>query len=289
MRPTARADAPVRFFRPLAGLAVLAALAGPPAQAEPAPLWEAGAGFTALGLPDYRGSEESRGYLFPIPYFIYRGERLRVDRLGVRGLLLRVANVSVDLSAGASVPVNSSRNRARAGMPDLDAVIEAGPVAKADLWESPSSDTRLQLRLPARMAFSVSGDGVRHVGVLLNPNLALDTGFSVAGQRWNLGLVAGAQFGDRRYHGYFYDVAPGLANAARPAFEARGGYGGPQLLVSVSRRFAGAWAGAFLRYDSVRGAVFEGSPLVTARGNLFGGVALAWVFATSSRLVDRDD
>lgn len=259
------------------------------ARAEPRPLWEAGAGATALQLADYRGSEESRSYLLPIPYFIYRGERLQVDRLGVRGMLFRSSRVELDLNFGGNVPVDSSRNRARAGMPDLDPLLEAGPMLKVRLLGPETGGPRLDLRLPVRMAFAVSRDGMRDVGVVANPHLAYDTGLTLAGRRWNLGLIAGAIFGDRRYHGHFYDVGPVHVTAVRPAYASAGGFSGTQLLASVSRRFSHAWVGAFVRYDSVRNAVFEPSPLVTARGNLTGGVALSWVFASSSRLVDSRD
>ncbi|MGA3084204.1 MAG: hypothetical protein ABSE95_05365 [Thermodesulfobacteriota bacterium] len=37
-------------------------------QAKQLPLWEAGIGGTALLMPDYRGSDEYRGYLLPFPW-----------------------------------------------------------------------------------------------------------------------------------------------------------------------------------------------------------------------------
>ena len=53
------------------------------------PLWEAGAGLSVLNIPDYRGSDEQRFYVFPIPYLIYRGEILRIDGSRVRELLFQ--------------------------------------------------------------------------------------------------------------------------------------------------------------------------------------------------------
>ena len=55
-------------------------------RAELLPQWEFGFGATAFTLPDYRGSDERRGYLFPLPFVVYRGEKVRVDRQGFRGL-----------------------------------------------------------------------------------------------------------------------------------------------------------------------------------------------------------
>ncbi len=56
-------------------------------------------GISAAYLPDYRGSNEYCTYLFPIPYFVYRGERLQVDRRGARGELFEGDYVSLDFSA----------------------------------------------------------------------------------------------------------------------------------------------------------------------------------------------
>ncbi len=35
------------------------------------PLWELGAGVTALYFPDYPGSDQSGAYVLPFPYFVY--------------------------------------------------------------------------------------------------------------------------------------------------------------------------------------------------------------------------
>ena len=57
-------------------LLVLLAAAVRPAHAGDLPLWELGLGAYALRLPDYRGSDQSRGYLYPLPYLRYRGKLL---------------------------------------------------------------------------------------------------------------------------------------------------------------------------------------------------------------------
>ena len=94
---------------------------------------------------------------------------------------------------------------------------------------------------------------------------------------------------DGRYHEYFYGVAPQFATAARPAYEARGGYSGMQFIGSVSKRFENYWFGAFFKADSLHGARFEDSPLVRRKTAYAGGVAVAYVFATSTRRVTAAD
>ncbi|MBA4394378.1 MAG: MipA/OmpV family protein, partial [Desulfobacca sp.] len=56
-----------------------------PAHCKQYPLWEAGLGGVFLYMPDYRGSDESRGHVFAFPYMIYRGDWLKIDRESIRG------------------------------------------------------------------------------------------------------------------------------------------------------------------------------------------------------------
>ncbi|MDD1633311.1 MAG: MipA/OmpV family protein, partial [Methylococcaceae bacterium] len=84
------------------------------------PLWELGVGLAFLQLPDYRGSDENRLYLLPYPYFIYRGDIVQVDQERVSGRIFKTDKVLLDISLYGQVPVKSSDNDARTGMPDLD-------------------------------------------------------------------------------------------------------------------------------------------------------------------------
>ena len=106
--------------------------------------------------------------------------------------------------------------------------------------------------------------------------------------KWNLGLQAGPLFATRRYHEYFYSVAPEFATPERPAYRAGGGYSGALALVSLSRRFPRFWVGAFARYDTLKGAAFEPSPLVRRDYAVMAGFAIAWVFSESERKVEVD-
>lgn len=271
--------------RALAGL-WLATLTGV-AAADSLPLWEAGAGVSVLHLPDYRGADEARTYVLPIPYFVYRGEFLKADRRGVRGELFESEHVQLDLSGGASPPVDSTRNRARQGMPDLRPSIELGPSLEVALWRNRLETVRLDLRMPARAGVTVESSP-KFVGWNFSPRLNLDID-RVAGTGWNLGILAGPIYADRRAHAYFYSVAPEFARPDRPTFAASGGYAGTQVLVAVSQRFPRLWAGGFLRWDSLRGAVFEDSPLVRRREYAAAGFAVSWVFGESLRRVEAED
>lgn len=250
------------------------------------PLWELGIGVGALHLPDYRGSDQSRTRWFPVPYAVYRGKWLRADREGARAVLLDAQAVEVDLSLAASPPTRSRNNRAREGMPDLRAAVEFGPNVNLTLMRSDDRSAKLDLRLPLRAAFTVQRSP-ESIGVTFTPNLNLDlTGI---GGGWNLGMLTGPVFADARYNDRLYGVDPAFVTAQRSAYRAGGGYSGWQTLASVSRRFNGAWFGAFLRHDSLHGAVFADSPLLRRDNTVTFGFGISWVLGTSSELVATPD
>jgi MipA family protein len=246
------------------------------------PLWELGLGVGGLHLPGYRGSDQNQDLLAPFPYVVYRGTWFKADRNGARALLLHADRASLDLSVGASPPTRSRDTTARVGMPDLPGTLEVGPNLNVLLATSAKNEWRLELRLPARAALTLERTP-RFVGSTFSPNLNLDLERVVGG--WNVGLLTGPLFADTKNHGFFYNVDVPYANAGRPSHSAKGGYSGWRALAATSRRFGDAWVGAFIRYDHLRGAAFENSPLVRRTSALSAGFAVAWVFAASSQQV----
>jgi MipA family protein len=244
------------------------------------PLWELGFGVAALRIPDYRGSDQSSNYLLPVPYAIYRGKFLKADREGARAILLDAQRVEVDVSVAAAVPAR--HNAAREGMPELAPRVEIGPSANLDLYRRPDDRVRLRLQAPLRAAFTLERS-FQDAGVSFTPHLNLD--LKGLGGGWDLGVQAGPIFANRRFHDYLYGVDPAYATAQRPAYVARGGYAGWVALTGISRRFNDTWVGAFVRYDSLRGAVIASSPLVRSDHALTMGFGVAWVFAVSEQRV----
>ena len=251
------------------------------------PQWELGAGVAGLMMPDYRGSDEVRLYLLPVPYVIYRLEWIKADRTGIRSTLLNRGEAELNLSLSATPPVRSENNRAREGMSDLKPMVELGPALDIHLWRSDSRRFKIDVRTPVRAAFTVESHP-RNAGVSLSPTLNFDAD-GIGGRPWQLGMLAGPLFATRRQHRYFYGVAESDARPDRPAFDAHGGFAGLQFLVALSRRFEKAWFGAYARYDTLRGAVFEDSPLVRRNYYVSAGFAVAWIPLQSSRMVERDD
>jgi MipA family protein len=269
-------------------IAVLSAAFAAAARAEPLPLWELGIGLGGLTAPDYRGSDETRGYLLPLPYIVYRGEILNVDRSGIYGRLFEGERVNLDISFDAGVPVDSDKNAARAGMPDLDPTFEVGPSLEICLWNDCTADRVLQLRLPARAVFSTDFSRVDSRGWVFNPNINVDINNIGPGGGWNFGVAVGLVYADEKHHDYYYQVDPAFATAARPAYDARGGYSGTRVVAALSKRYDGLWLGLFARYDDLSGAEFRDSPLVRVERWFMAGFGVAWLFARSDTLVERD-
>ena len=251
------------------------------------PLWEAGLGVGAVHFPNYRGSDHSRGYAFPAPYFIYRGEIFKADRDGIRGMLFQGDAIDLNLSLGASLPVHSQDDPVRAGMPDLRPALELGPSLVATLWQTPDSRIKLDARLPLRGAMTLESHP-RFIGGQFHPHLNLDIHDPAGLQGWNLGIGVGPVYTDARYNRYFYEVAPQYATATRPAYSPGSGYAGMQFVTAVSKRFPRYWIGAFARYDTLNGAAFEASPLVTSKRYAAGGIAISWILGESSRRVEME-
>jgi outer membrane protein len=270
--------------------AVAAAMvAAMPRIARPAdlPLWEAGAGVAVLDFPDYRGSDERHNMVLPIPYLVYRGDFLKADRESIRGQFYKDDRLDLHLSVNGSIPVDSGDNAARRGMPDLDPTLEIGPNLTVMLLRSDT--THLNLRFPVRAVIATDLSHARDEGWVFQPQVNVDFYDRFPGPGWNLGFAAGPLFGNKRYHNYFYGVAPQFAKPGRPAYEAGGGYGGMQWTAALSKRYPSYWVGGFVRADTLSGAVFEASPLVRQKDAFSVGIAASWVFSRSSKRVDVDE
>jgi MipA family protein len=265
-------------------LALLAAACpGAAAWAEQQPLLEYGLGVGAIAFEDYRGSKTVHAYPLPVPYLVYNGKFLKADREGIRGTLFDQDWIDVNLSVNATTPVRN--DRVRAGMPDLRPTLEVGPSVDFHLLRVPASGVTLDLRVPLRSALAVQARP-RLVGWTFTPRLALDVAAPFGLTGWNAGALAGPLFADRRYHDYYYSVAPQYVTTTRPAYEAPAGFAGSQFILALSKRFPRCWVGAFVRYDSLSGAAFRDSPLVRTDSYWSAGFGISWIIHRSDEMVE---
>ncbi len=257
------------------------------ARAAELPLWEAGAGIAVLDFPDYRGSDERHILVLPIPYLVYRGDFLKADRDSIRGQFYKDDRLDLHVSVNGSIPVDSGDNSARRGMPDLDPTLEIGPNLTVMLLRSDT--THLKLRFPVRAVIATDLSYARDVGWVFQPQINVDFYDRFPGPGWNLGFAAGPLFGNKRYHNYFYGVAPQFATPERPAYDAGSGYGGLQWIAALSKRFPSYWVGGFVRLDTLAGATFEPSPLVRQNESIAAGFAIAWILGKSQKMVEAEE
>ncbi|MDN5870828.1 MAG: MipA/OmpV family protein [Nitrococcus sp.] len=245
------------------------------------PLWEVGLGVAPIVFSNYRGADQQTTYVLPLPYIIYRGNLLKVDRSGPRGVLFDTERLELNISFDVAPPVDSNDNDARAGMDDLDATVQIGPILKVQLTEE-DADLPLRLNLPLRTVIATDFTHVEHVGWVLHPQMWLDLP-KLHG--WGTSIGVGPIFADEGYHDYYYGVSPDFATASRPAYKGKAGYSGSSVLMGTSRRFGPLWVGAFLRYDNLTGAAFEDSPLVETKHAFIAGAGIAWIFWRSEERV----
>ena len=245
------------------------------------PTWELGIGGTAFVQPDYPGSDEYRLRGLGFPWFIYRGERVRLTREAIQGRIFRTDRVRLDLSVYGQLPVDSDKNDRRDGMPDLDWRAQVGPNLRILLGQSDDGLDTLRLDLPVRAVFAVDLDDFSYQGYTSSPKLR----YRMRRPPWRFETQFGLEFTDRDYNDYIYAVDERFATPDRPAYDADGGYAGTRVAAGVSRYWGDFYLGLFVNYTNLEGAVFHDSPLVGSRHAVTGGFALAWIPLRSASVV----
>lgn len=267
---------PAQLSRRFASVLRLAGITGMlgafPAAADHTSLWEVGLGAGAARIPYYRGSSQDHRYLLPVPAIVYRGERMRLGENGLEGILLRSRRVKLDISLAAGLPARSDEKSPRAGMPRLHATFELGPSLELNPWRSREGSQALWAILPLRAALSFNDLEVRTIGAVFAPRLEW---VSSVGD-WRTTVLFGPLFGNKHYHGYFYDVEPHYVTQTRPEYDAPAGYGGIRVGLSLRKRTGKQEFRFYLRYDDLANARFAGSPLVQQTAYIAAGMAMTW-------------
>lgn len=241
--------------------------------------WEIGVGLAVMDIPFYPGSSQGETYVFPIPHFLYRAEKLEIDN-GIEATFYRTEKIRFNLSADFAVPVNSRDSDARADMPDLDTVIQLGPSLEITLAGDRFKPSHLRLELPVRAAIATDLSSADSIGWLFEPRLTYETrrpyktGFTYL-------VSAGLRFATEDLHQYYYDVDAAFVTPERSQFESQAGYSGLFADYIANWRSENFIYWALLRYQNLQGAAFEDSPLVEQNDYLLIGAGVTWVFATN--------
>jgi len=244
------------------------------------PLWEVGIAVGGATLPQYMGSDERYFIAASLPYLIYRGKRLKIDRSGISSELFGIRNLTLDASLGIGLPVRNS-NLARAGMPELKFSLQVGPRLNWKLYQGDNS--KITLRLPYRGVIDTSG---RWLGWVSEPDLSIR--FQPRPEL-NVQLTGGALFGSRLFHNTYYGVGPLYATAARPAYHASAGL--HSLSVAARLRYSisdSLTLFSTIRYRNLSAGAVAASPLVKDHDYLLATIGVTWSFWMSEETVSAE-
>jgi len=239
--------------------------------------WDLGLGLGVFNYHLYPGAKETNRLIFPAPYFTYRSPKFEIDR-GFKSFIYQSEIIVLDISADFGLPVNSDDTLARKGMPDLDFMLQVGPVVEFLLNDKNKDyfDARFELALRAALITDIHS--VDSIGYVFEPRLSFNhrrsskTGLSHR-------AILGLKFASQEFNSYYYDVAPEFATTARPVFNSEAGFAGSFANYRISYKTNDFIYWTFLRYQSLRGAEFEDSPLVLKDDYFFAGIGFAWLFA----------
>ena len=239
--------------------------------------WELGIGLAALEIPFYPGSSQSKTYVFPLPHFLYRSEKLEVDN-AIDATLFKTSKLRFNLTADFGVPVNSKDSDARVGMPDLDLVIQLGPSLEITLAGGRFKPSHLRLDLPVRAAVATDFTFAESVGWIFEPRLTYETRRPYKTGFAHL-VSGGLRFSTEKLNQYYYDVEPAFVTAQRNQFDAQSGYGGLFVDYIANWRTEDFIFWGLLRYQNLSAAAYEESPLIEQKDYLMFGAGVTWIFA----------
>lgn len=244
---------------------------------EALPKWEAGIAGGGAWTPHYPAADESGNAIIAAPYLKYRGRRLRLGEDGlVTGRFFRTDRIHVTASVRGSLPADSADNRARAGMPDLDALFEVGPQVEL-LLAGRREENSVSLKLPLRFVFSTDFSDLKDRGVVFQPRFSYRRE-SLLGADGLSGTVSlGPSFASERLMDYFYEVAPQFATPQRPAYQAEGGYLGSDIALSLNYRLSQSFSVLVgVEFSYYGGATNDDSPLFRSDSGVKAGAGFVW-------------
>jgi MipA family protein len=276
---------PMRLTLGATFLFLLLFFQGPYAGAEKKalPLWEVGLFPGVIRMPHYRGSDEYTLWAMPLPYVIYRGDILQLDREGIQGIFQRSEHWETSLSGWGNPPVDED-NKAREGMDELDPVIEVGPSLKW-YFAGRRPDQSLYLKWALRAVGSVGFPDDFHTawrGFKSAINLVYVNDAPFGRDRWQASANTGLEAADSTYHRYFYAIDAAEARPERPAYRPKKGFSGAtfsvRLIYAMTDRLSVAGYG---RWENVSRAAYTDSPLVKEKNNVIVGAAMIWTIMVS--------
>ncbi|CAA6803701.1 MAG: Outer membrane protein [uncultured Sulfurovum sp.] len=231
-----------------------------------------GLGLGAVTYPSYVGSKSMNQLITPIPYIRYESETNSLAKGGFTHKFFKNNKLSLDLSLGAALPVESDNVPLRVGMEDLDFTLEIGPRLNYELYKK--NEHEFNVKFPIRAVISTDIQNFNHQGFFVAPNL----NYKFKKDKFQVKVKSGPLWADKKYHNYFYAVSSQDARLTRRAYEAKAGYNGYRNTLSSKYR-RGSWNyTAFVSHINIEGATFQNSPLVETNNAFYVGAFVSYVF-----------
>ncbi len=254
------------------------------AEGKKRPLWEVGIVSGYISWPHYMGSAQRYSLPVAVPYIVYRGERFRVNREGMYGLLWSRSRFAIDLGLAFHPPVKSSDNEARSGMPDLAVSGEIGPRFLALIHRS-ESGWQVLARVPLRLVGNIYG---KTIGWTFEPNILISSVARVG--EWGGYLNLGLLYGSQRYNDTYYGVADAYQTSDRPAYKASEGL--HSLFATIGYKYRprnDLSMGFYLKARFLDRGVVTDSPLTREQQDVSLGLWLAWALWESKEEAGTGD
>ena len=250
-------------------------------------LWELGVGGGYINVANYPSSSQRNIITTAAPYVVYRGDIFRAgDGNGVRAVVVDKSNLEIGLSFSGAFSADSENGTVREGMPELDFLFEIGPQAIykiKDYTFKNGGNARLNAQLQLRSAFSTDFSTINNQGFVLNPIISYEQRgrlFSGTALAASFGLV----FATERFHDYFYEVPEQFITSQRISYDAKGGYLGSRLALSlsfpISKEIRG-FTGIGMQINSK--SANEDSPLYEKDVTYSVGLGFIWRFYKSNK------
>ena len=236
------------------------------------PLWEVGAVAVGVSHQPYPGSPERVQQALALPFFIYRGDVLRLDggNAGLRAF--KTPTWELDIGASGSLGSRASDTVARKGMADLGTLVEFGPRLRWNI-SRPTPADQWRLDLPLRGVFDLNS-ALAQRGVAFEPELSFS---HRAREGTSYSASVSGVWADQSMQSMFYSVRPSEVTATRSAYTAQAGLLSLRLAGSVLHLLNPDLRLIFYgRLDSVNGAANQASPLVQTKPGARVGMVLSY-------------
>lgn len=240
--------------------------------------WTFGIGAAAAAnIPHYIGSDESRNFVLPVPYINYTSPNIKISQSGIVGKLFESDKWFLSLSLSGAIPVDSDDNKARSGMPDIEAVFEYGPSLQYYIFGSEPDVNALYIDLNFREARTLSLDSL---DLSASPAVVYRQQLDkpVLGGRVNWLFRYKREFVSDSYARLFYSVEPDYATPERSTYIAKGGSGGSRVSSSIRWQKGKHILLGFWVYANISDAAYADSPLVKTKHHSYGGFSYFKLF-----------